>query len=66
MTFLCVFKYKEPMITTTAINAIRWLGSYMKIIQELQPIAFEVFQGIIQIVKYFVSEKEIYTSLTHC
>ena len=26
----------------------------MKIIQELQPIAFEVFQGIIQIAEYFV------------
>jgi hypothetical protein len=44
------------MITTTAINIIRWLGSYMKIIQELQPIAVDVFQGIIQIVEYYVTQ----------
>ena len=45
-----------PLITTTAIAIIRYIGRYLYMIKLLQPIGFEIYQAITQMVEYYVWE----------
>ena len=41
-------------ITIACVNLIRYIGNYLQMMQILQPIAFEVFQGVIQLHEYYL------------
>ena len=43
-----------PLVTTTTINVIRFIGKYIMMMKVLQPIAYEIFMGITQIWEYYI------------
>eukprot|EP01104_Vermistella_antarctica_P008256 TRINITY_DN2060_c1_g1_i1.p1 TRINITY_DN2060_c1_g1~~TRINITY_DN2060_c1_g1_i1.p1 ORF type:complete len:988 (-),score=289.61 TRINITY_DN2060_c1_g1_i1:155-3118(-) len=43
-----------PVLTSTSINVLRYIGKYLHMMVILQPIAFEVFLGITQIFEYYM------------
>ncbi|PRP80852.1 coiled-coil domain-containing protein [Planoprotostelium fungivorum] len=44
-----------PMMTTTTINVARFMGKYGQMMKILEPISFDIFQGIVQIVEYYLA-----------
>ena len=42
-----------PLITTTTINVIRFIGKYITMMKVLQPISYEIYQAITQLSEYY-------------
>jgi hypothetical protein len=47
--------YDGPIMTTTAIAIIRWIGKYIHMMKVLPPIAHDIYVGITQLTEYYVS-----------
>ena len=41
-------------VTITCVNVVRYIGNYLQMMKILQPIAFEVFQGVQQLYQFYL------------
>jgi len=45
---------ETPLLTTTTINVVRFVTKYLQMMQILQPISYEIFQGVCEILEYYM------------
>jgi hypothetical protein len=43
-----------PSVTITGLNLVRYIGYYLQMMKILRPIAYEVFQGVVQLFEYYL------------